>query len=1001
LISQQISHYRIISRLGAGGMGEVFLAEDTKLERKVAVKLLTAKTQGDENARKRLLREAKAAAHLDHPNICAIYEVNDEGPDVFIVMQYIEGDTLSSRIKNTPLDLKEAINITLGIADALSEAHSRGIIHRDIKPHNVIVTTRGQIKVLDFGLAKFIEQEEQADSSVHTLTRLTESGCIVGTAGYMSPEQVRGQRLDARSDIFSLGVLLYECATGSPPFSGASAIDTCVKVVKDDPVLPSKLNVRVPPDMDRVILKAMAKSVSDRYQSADQMRADLASLLETVQGSYEARTRALGPASGTSSMEALTGRVRRLSKPAIAALLAAAALLVMLGAWAAWRLWPARSHQPSPEATRWYETGASALRDGAYYQASKALERAVEIDNKFALAHARLAEAYAEIDYTDKAKDELLVATSLVPDRSALAQPDALYFDAIAATVRRDFPVALALYRKIADQAAGSEKSRALLDLGRAYEKNENIAEAIKSYAEAATGDPHSATAHLRLGVLYGRRQDLKSATDQFNEAENNYRAMSNQEGLAEVLYERGTLLNNMDRLAEARPHLEGALKVAETTGNKYQQARALLQLSSIAWTEGNTERARRHAAEAIEMAEANGIQDLAINGRIDLGSAYFFRGEYSEAEKYYRQALESAQRHRLRRSQARAQLAFGSLNTQRDNPDEAISYLEQALAFYESAGYRKEISKVLILLSRSNRRKGDYATAFQLSERQLELARDLGDNSEVAASHESLGTLVGFEQEQYAEGLAHFDESTKVFDAIGAKINLGYSQMNRGGLLWRMGRYDEARKALDQASAIASNSESNARQLLAWVHLTKGQIELSRQRLVEAASECSRALALADKQYKEIAIQARYTLGLARALAGAEQTALQLCEEAIAMARDKTDPRLLSMALMAKAEVLLKAKDAGRADQVALEAQVRFNRAGQQSSEWQAWLVAARARQLAGDQAAAYDSASRAASVLSGLQQKWGAEVYNSYTSRPDIQARRKQIDQILAVKK
>jgi serine/threonine protein kinase len=206
--SQTISHYRILQKLGARGMGEVYLAEDTQLNRKVAIKLLPEALIADEQAGKRLIREARAAATLDHPNICSIHEVGQDVGRTFIVMQYVEGETLATRLARKPMELQESLSVALQVSEALSEAHSRGIIHRDIKPQNIMLTPRGHVKVLDFGLAKVAQTELSTDSEAVTQSLLTEPGTIMGTVQYMAPEQVKGETLDARSDIFSFGVLL-------------------------------------------------------------------------------------------------------------------------------------------------------------------------------------------------------------------------------------------------------------------------------------------------------------------------------------------------------------------------------------------------------------------------------------------------------------------------------------------------------------------------------------------------------------------------------------------------------------------------------------------------------------------------------------------------------------------------------------------------------------------------------------------------------------------------
>lgn len=997
LVPHEISHYRIIEKLGSGGMGDVFLAQDIRLDRKVAIKMLPAKSIGNEQAKRRLFREAKAAATLDHPNICAIYEVGEEGDCAYIAMQYIEGRTLSHMIKNNPLSPLEVVDIGIQAAEALAEAHSRGVIHRDIKPQNVIITPRGQVKILDFGLAKILRDE----NALHTGeldSRLTETGEVVGTVGYMSPEQLRDLPLDARSDLFSLGVLLYECATGKSAFVGSTKIQISLQIIEVDPKRPSELSEQIPNELDAIILKALEKDVSARYQSAGEMLADLRRMEGSLQGSI-LNTRPLTPqvpSLRSTAGRTLSGTVRRV--PVRLKVGLGIVALLIFGSWSAFRIWHSSPNQPSAEARNWYDRGVRDMRAGTYYQASKELEQAILTDDGFALAHARLAAAYVEIDNTDKAMEELLHALSLVSNRSVLTSQDASYVDAVAATVRREYPKAIEHYRQLANEAPDQEKANAYVDLARAYERNEDVDKAQEYYLEATKKDPQSAAAYLRLAILYGRRQDPK-ADEAFNEAERIYKIMSNQEGAAEALYQRGALLAKMKRLPEAKARLEDALRLAQNLyDNKYQLVKTQLQLSSVYYNEGDTEHAKKVATEAIELAQKSRIQNLATNGLIDLGYTFLSRGEFNEAGKYFQQALDFAQRDKARTNEARAKRALGSLNQQQGKVDEAIPLLEEARSFYQASGYRKEASGALLLLGRAYRDRGDYDVALKAFEQTLALATDLGDSALMAGSHSSIAILLGEKQERYPEAISHLDESYKLNESLGAKKDMGYDQMNRGSFLWQLGQYAEAQKALALAFSIANRPEASFKAVLAWVHLTNAQMALSERRFAETKDKGQQALALAGTEIDDVAIQAKHSIGQAQALSGAAPAGRTLCQEAVARARGTKSPQLLSSALLALAEVMLISNDAHGALAAAQEAQAMFAKSGQQDSEWRALLIAARASQSAGNKQAMQDYATRADSLCTGLKEKWGQTAYDSYLQRPDIIAYRKQMAEILS---
>jgi serine/threonine-protein kinase len=284
MIGKTLGHFRVVEKIGQGGMGEVFLAEDTSLHRKVALKFLAPAMQQDPTAHKRFIREARSAAALDHPCICHIHEVGQVDGHDFIVMEYVEGQMLSSRLAEGPLSIREALLKATEIAEALEHAHEKGIVHRDLKPANIMLTPKGHIKVMDFGLAKRVVGQGEETSQDKTLTALTRGEGTPGTLAYMSPEQLRGQSVDGRSDIFSFGIILFEMLTGAHPFRKKSLMDTASSILNEStPSLSSRV-ARVPVILQHIVRKMLAKDPDRRYQSVHDLRNDLMEVMEQEAG---------------------------------------------------------------------------------------------------------------------------------------------------------------------------------------------------------------------------------------------------------------------------------------------------------------------------------------------------------------------------------------------------------------------------------------------------------------------------------------------------------------------------------------------------------------------------------------------------------------------------------------------------------------------------------------------------------------------------------------------
>jgi hypothetical protein len=778
----RLAKYRLGRVLGAGGMGEVRLAHDEVLNRDVAIKFISPDHAADSDWARRLVREARSAAALDHPAICAVYEVNaDPGHSPFIVMQYVEGETLGSKIRRAPMEPRDALRLTAQIADALATAHRRGIVHRDLKPENVMITDSGHPKLLDFGIARITALA--GHETIETRTSLTVEGSFVGTPSYMSPEQIEQRSIDGRSDLFSLGCVLYECLTGRPAFTGATTIEICAAVLHVHPPPPSAVRPELTDRYDELCRRLLAKDPSQRFQSAEELLGALQILLPTTDvPSRNTNSRGLRPPHRTMSRRKVAGGL--------------AAALLVAGASGAWWYRSTRGVM-APEAARWYDQGVEHLRNAAYHSARKAFEEAIRLSPAFPQAYTRLAEAQIELDEESEAKDALLNV-----DRSTLGPDDRHRYDAVNALATGKPDVAVAAYRLL---ATGSRADAgAWVDLGRAQSLANLPLEARVSFARALEIGGQYPAAHLQMAILdadAGRREE---ALARLADAERLYRAASDLEGEAEAILRSGTLLATLNEVDRAQKTLTRALSLAAAQQNRSQQIRGEIGLATIKAARGDLTGAEKQATAAVNRALDARLDAVAANGLVDLAIVLMRKQEFPEAIKHLQHAALLSQRRRAPRSSLRARLQLASAMVSNGQSAQGGATAETMLPELRQAGYVRWEMTALSIAARAHENLGSLARARELTAGALSLAEKLGDERQYAIALDNLAgqlTALG----ALPEALAYRERREAIHRRQKDNGSLVFDLQTRAELLIRLGRAPEAEVVLRELEAGAA----------------------------------------------------------------------------------------------------------------------------------------------------------------------------------------------------
>ncbi len=1005
---KEFGHYRLISIIGQGGMGDVYLAKDTSLDRKVALKVLPKKLTEDSDRLRRFEQEARAASSLNHPNILTIHEFgrNKEGAH-FIASEFVDGKTLDRVCAENKLNLSEKLEIAIEIASALAASHEAGIIHRDIKPANIMVRNDGLVKVLDFGLAKLTDSFKgyETDSEGSTLFKIeTGPRAVMGTAPYMSPEQIRGKKTDERTDIWSFGVVFYEMLSGKRPFDRDTEADTIAAILEKDPVPIVELCSEVPDPLCEIIGNSICKDRNRRYPTGRELESALRECkeLDLPEKKSTGRSQIHAPTtlrmSRTKIQDATTredsawqtlgaeSMISTISAHKIAVSILIAIVLLVIGGILHRQL-NRDVYEPTPDAKRSFERARAAFYDGSFLVAKNNFEAAIKKDDFYVMAHAGLAKTFFELGYiTDAGLARERANEINQSNELPLSYSDSIRLEAINSTLKLDFPAGLEKYKTLAENAAQNEKAEALMDLADAYERNDEPENAIKTFKETLALNGDLAAANLRLGVLYGRGQEYDRAEQSFQTAQKHYANQENAEGEIEVIYQRGLLLSKKGDGTEAQKETENALERAKIDEIPYHQIKCNLLMSKILRSSSKPEEALPYVESAIRLAKLKGINSLQAESVLELGTVRLFQLKIVDAGDAYDSALKIAREYKVTLIEKRVLLQLGAFYLYQHKADEALEYVAQVDDFFEKAGFKTEMLDALYIRAQATASNGDYDNALKLHRKLLEKAEKVGDDVQKARAKKGIGTMLSY-KDDLGMAIGPLYESYALYNSIRKTFEAGYSLLAHGDIQRQLGRIDDAKATLAKAEGLVQISN----QLEPRTTLLKATILLT-ERDFEAAKIAAESLINNDKTGKiSSTLEAKVILALANKNLGNNAVAINLINAVMNSEEKEPDSLIMGWMRLAEAEILADT-DPQKAEESARAAQKAFQDK-KPSLEWRAWLMLSIAQKKMGETDKAKESAARADVVLSILSQKWGSEDFRTYSNRSDVEYYRKMI--------
>jgi tetratricopeptide (TPR) repeat protein len=632
--------------------------------------------------------------------------------------------------------------------------------------------------------------------------------------------------------------------------------------------------------------------------------------------------------------------------------------------------WQSRQYyRPSTEALRWYDAGVAALREGNNVKATRSLQESLNQDSHFVMAHARLAEAWANLDFDGNAQRELLVAT---PGGRQLQPLDRMYLDAIHATVTKDFPAEIAIYRQILDRLPPDQRSSGYVDLGVAYERAGDPKHALENYARAASLDSDNPAPFMHTAVLQSRQHHVPEADRAFERAQTLLTAEMNQEGLAELDYDRGYAANDGGDAAGAKPFLERSLEEARKIPSVQLEIRVLTQLSSVAYRSDKNQ-AAKYAEQSIRLARENQLDAWAANGLVRLASAEILQGKLDDAESSLNEALQISHQTQQLRSEAMANLILASLMNQRQLADKVIGPAQSALDYYQKNGFFGPAANASTLIIRTQRDKGQYQQALEAGDAFLAMTTRSGVRPLILQAEEVVGTVL-LQMEHYPDALAHFEKAESLADT---PVDKAYQSVHLADVLWRLGRYENSDAAL-QIEPANQFQAAKIGEIRTLSLLSRGRYKQALAVIEDLTSRYPTVVASSQKEFELDRAIAESHLGMKKE-ALADLNGL----ERPSRSGDRNEDAANEIGI---AEASLNAGLAQQARDAASKAATYYASMGQLDSELRSVCIAAAASKALNNSPEFSSYSRKGVDILSQIKQTWSSQEYQTYLSRPDI---------------